>query len=119
MPRQVLSGRHDPIAGRRYSRRLAKQLDCPVLITGAPALHVMQRDVMSRPLPGLLGNGMFPCPYPDRGAASDARSGVHAALDKRTSCLQRMHTRKHPIAKFGASPCVESTKNLDLTMPIM
>ena len=36
MPRQVLSGRHDPIAGRRYARRLAKYLDCSVVITGAP-----------------------------------------------------------------------------------
>ena len=37
MPRQVLSGRHDPIAGRRYARRLAKHLDCQVTITGASA----------------------------------------------------------------------------------
>jgi hypothetical protein len=35
VPRQVLSGRHDPIAGRRYARRLAAYLDCKLHITGA------------------------------------------------------------------------------------
>ena len=35
IPRQVLSGKHDPIAGQRYAVWLAEHLDCPLHVMGA------------------------------------------------------------------------------------
>ena len=46
IPRQVLSGKYDPIAGQRYAQWLADHLDCPLHAMGAPPTappaHVQQ-----------------------------------------------------------------------------
>lgn len=37
IPRQVLSGKYDPIAGQRYAQWLVEHLDCSLHVMGAPA----------------------------------------------------------------------------------
>lgn len=39
IPRQVLSGKYDPIAGQRYAQWLADHLDCPLLTMGALTIY--------------------------------------------------------------------------------
>lgn len=41
IPRQVLSGKYDPIAGQRYAQRLAEHLDCSLHVMGAALYRIV------------------------------------------------------------------------------
>ena len=51
IPRQVLSGKYDPIAGQRYAQWLADHLDCPLLTMGARIIYALS----TRSVSDLLG----------------------------------------------------------------
>lgn len=88
MPRQVLSGRHDPIAGRRFARRLAKYLDCSVVITGAP--HVgTGTDILPPLSAGLCQSPVLALCYCVCGAAFDGDK-----LSVRTPASPRLYNQR-------------------------